>query len=360
MRILTAQRELASREGSSASPLRPLRSRGSRRRSRRAGSRARPSCVVVLTGHGLKDPETAASARLGEGIRTCLPTSTRCATRCFGSRTPDRPIDLHRERDRVNARGRELAGPALPDSQVRRDVGLRGRRRRRDPRAGGAAALALARARSWWSPRSRARPTRCWAPRAPRRAATWRAGSRQIRAAQHAAARPRCWVSDARGRCGAGDRPRRARAAAPGRSALLGECPPKTLDSVLSFGERMSVGRDRRRAARSAAWTRTPATRARFIVTDDRFGEARVDFAATGAAARARFAAAPGRPDRDRLHRRDPARRDHHAGPRRVRLHGGHAGRRARRRRGRDLDRRARRDERRPARRAGRVPARRS
>jgi aspartokinase/homoserine dehydrogenase 1 len=74
---------------------------------------------------------------------------------------------------------------------------------------------------------------------------------------------------------------------------MLGECSPKTLDWVLSFGERFSAsvvvaalvqrGLD---AHRCDART--------LIVTDDRFGEARVDFAATAVAARRHFDAAPG------------------------------------------------------------------
>lgn len=74
---------------------------------------------------------------------------------------------------------------------------------------------------------------------------------------------------------------------------MLGECSPKTLDTVLSFGERIA-------AAVVVAALRRRGTDAHFcdartlVVTDDRFGEARVDFAATAAAARAHFASAPG------------------------------------------------------------------
>jgi aspartokinase/homoserine dehydrogenase 1 len=75
--------------------------------------------------------------------------------------------------------------------------------------------------------------------------------------------------------------------------AMLGECSPKTLDWVLSFGERISTGvvvaaLRQRDVDAQACDART------FMVTDDRFGEARVDFPATTAAARERFAAAPG------------------------------------------------------------------
>jgi len=74
---------------------------------------------------------------------------------------------------------------------------------------------------------------------------------------------------------------------------VLGECSPKTLDTLLSFGERIS-------ASVVAAALQQGGTDAhfcdarRFVVTDDRFGEARVDFGATTAAARAHFASAPG------------------------------------------------------------------
>jgi aspartokinase/homoserine dehydrogenase 1 len=74
---------------------------------------------------------------------------------------------------------------------------------------------------------------------------------------------------------------------------MLGECPPKTLDSVLSFGERMSSSVIA--AALRARGLDAHACDARaFIVTDERFGEARADLAATATAARPYFAGAPG------------------------------------------------------------------
>jgi aspartokinase/homoserine dehydrogenase 1 len=73
-----------------------------------------------------------------------------------------------------------------------------------------------------------------------------------------------------------------------GAIGALGECPPKTLDSVLSFGERMSAAVVAAALAQRGVDAQACDAR-RFIVTDDRFGEARVDFAATGAAARAFF-----------------------------------------------------------------------
>ena len=77
-----------------------------------------------------------------------------------------------------------------------------------------------------------------------------------------------------------------------GGASMLGECSAKTMDMVLSFGERLSA------PVVAAALTQrgTPAwfcDARTFVVTDDRFGDARVDFPATRAAAREHFAAAP-------------------------------------------------------------------
>jgi aspartokinase/homoserine dehydrogenase 1 len=76
---------------------------------------------------------------------------------------------------------------------------------------------------------------------------------------------------------------------------ILGECSPKTLDSVLSFGERISMAVVVA-ALRQRELDAEPCDARNFMVTDDRFGEARVDFHATAAAARERFAGFSGVP----------------------------------------------------------------
>jgi threonine synthase len=59
--ILTAQRELAAREGIFCEPASAASVAGLRYAVTRGLIEADASCVVVLTGHGLKDPETAAT-----------------------------------------------------------------------------------------------------------------------------------------------------------------------------------------------------------------------------------------------------------------------------------------------------------
>jgi aspartokinase/homoserine dehydrogenase 1 len=74
-------------------------------------------------------------------------------------------------------------------------------------------------------------------------------------------------------------------------AALLGECSPRTLDSVLATGESLSsaviAAALRARGVPAAA-----ADPGRWVVTDDSFGEAVVDLTATGAAVRREAAAA--------------------------------------------------------------------
>jgi aspartokinase/homoserine dehydrogenase 1 len=74
---------------------------------------------------------------------------------------------------------------------------------------------------------------------------------------------------------------------------MLGECSPKTLDWVLSFGERIST-RVVVAALRQRGLEAQRCDARGFMITDDRFGEARVDFAATADAARSHFETAPG------------------------------------------------------------------
>lgn len=76
--------------------------------------------------------------------------------------------------------------------------------------------------------------------------------------------------------------------------ALLGECSPRTMDSVLATGEALSsvLIAAALRARGLAAFAADPRL---WVVTDDHFGEATVDLAATQVAVRREAAAADGR-----------------------------------------------------------------
>jgi threonine synthase len=66
--ILEAQRELARREGIFCEPASAAPIAGLRRSVAEGWLDPAVTCVAVLTGHGLKDPETAAGAAWREGI----------------------------------------------------------------------------------------------------------------------------------------------------------------------------------------------------------------------------------------------------------------------------------------------------
>jgi threonine synthase len=66
--ILSAQAQLASLEGIFCEPASAASLAGLKDAAARGWIAADATCVVVLTGHGLKDPETAASALSGEDV----------------------------------------------------------------------------------------------------------------------------------------------------------------------------------------------------------------------------------------------------------------------------------------------------
>ncbi|MBW3534730.1 MAG: bifunctional aspartate kinase/homoserine dehydrogenase I, partial [Gemmatimonadetes bacterium] len=77
--------------------------------------------------------------------------------------------------------------------------------------------------------------------------------------------------------------------------ALLGECTPRTLDGVLATGEALSASL-LAAALRQRGLPAVAVDPGRWIVTDEAFGEARVDAAATATAARREAAAVEGVP----------------------------------------------------------------
>ena len=105
---------------------------------------------------------------------------------------------------------------------------------------------------------------------------------------------------------------------------LLGHCPPRALDVVASFGERLS-------ALIVAAYVHRfrPARfvdAREFVITDDQFTHANVIFSRTNRAARRVLRAAAARPaaghsDRDRVHRLHRRRPDDDHRPERIGLH---------------------------------------
>jgi aspartokinase/homoserine dehydrogenase 1 len=120
----------------------------------------------------------------------------------------------------------------------------------------------------------------------------------------------------------------------------LGELSPRTLDRLMSYGELLSsrlVVAALQAQGIATAW----ADSRQLIRTNSRFGTAQVDEATTGDAG---FSGPkPRKPvGRARLYCRRCRGPHHHAGPRRLRLHGGDFGGRAGGRKARNLDRRER------------------
>ena len=94
--------------------------------------------------------------------------------------------------------------------------------------------------------------------------------------------------------------------------ALLGECSPRTMDSVLAVGERLSSAVIAA-ALRARGLPAQEVDPGRWIVTDAHFGEAAVDMVATLEAVRREAAATEGIPIVTWFHRGLAGRGRYHA-----------------------------------------------
>jgi threonine synthase len=90
--ILAAQRELARLEGIFCEPASAASVAGLRDAVARGWIAREASCVVVLTGHGLKDPETAAGALPGDDVLRVPAEADAVREALFGSKSKVRPI----------------------------------------------------------------------------------------------------------------------------------------------------------------------------------------------------------------------------------------------------------------------------
>ena len=132
--------------------------------------------------------------------------------------------------------------------------------------------------------------------------------------------------------------------------AVLGELTPRSIDAISSYGERLS-SYIVTLAFRHFGMKAEHVDSRDVIVTDKRHTQAAPHLPGDLRAprgARCRRWRRKQRGGDGRLHRLHRRRRHHHAGPRRLGLHGVHRGRGHRRRRDPDLDRRGRHADRRP------------